>query len=87
MGTSEPKGQTGPDPQGQPGKAERSDVPYWAVTRNVLRVSDVPTQAVSLNVEGRRVAGALQGFSQIWQKTYKVHLTGAETTPREVVRV
>jgi len=47
----------------------------------------VPAEAVNLNVEGRRVAGALQGFGQLWQKTYKVRLTGADATPREVVRI
>jgi hypothetical protein len=50
-------------------------------------VSDVPAQAVNLNVEGRRVAGALQGFGQLWQKTYQVRLVGAGVTPTEVVRI
>jgi hypothetical protein len=47
----------------------------------------VPAEAVNLNVEGRRLTGALQGFGQLWQKTYKVRLTGAGVTPKEVVRV
>ena len=59
----------------------------WAKSRNVLRVSEVPDGAVNLNVEGRRVVGALQGFGQLWQKTYTVRLTGANVTPTEVVRV
>ncbi|HET7269766.1 MAG TPA: hypothetical protein VFI90_01650 [Rubrobacter sp.] len=63
------------------------DAGSWAKGRNVLRVSDVPAGAVNLNVEGRRVIGALQGFGQLWQKTYRVRLTGADVTPEEVVRV
>jgi hypothetical protein len=70
-----------------PGNKRPRDASSWAVSRNVLRVSEVPEQAVNLNVEGRRVAGALQGFGQLWQKTYKVRLAGAEATPKEVVRI
>lgn len=63
------------------------DAGFWALGRNVLRVSDVPDGAVNLNVEGRRVIGALQGFGQLWQKTYTVRLTGVDVTPEEVVKV
>lgn len=63
------------------------DAGSWAKGRNVLRVSDVPAGAVNLNVEGRRVVGALQGFGQLWQKTYTVRLTGADVTAEEVVRI
>jgi hypothetical protein len=68
-------------------RREPRNAASWAKSRNVLRVSDVPDGAVNLNVEGRRVAGALQGFGQLWQKTYRVRLTGANVTPAEVVRV
>ena len=63
------------------------DAGSWAVGRNVLRVSDVPAGAVNLNVEGRRVIGALQGFGQLWQKTYTVRLAGTDVTPEEVVQL
>ncbi|HJQ28305.1 MAG TPA: hypothetical protein VJ827_03120, partial [Rubrobacter sp.] len=63
------------------------DAGSWAKGRNVLRVSDVPAGAVNLNVEGRRVVGALQGFGQLWQKTYTVRLTGPDVTPEEVVSI
>jgi hypothetical protein len=68
-------------------KARRDprDAGSWAVGRNILRVSDVPEGAVNLNVDGRRVIGALQGFGQLWQKTYTLRLAGAEVTPEEVV--
>jgi len=68
-------------------KARRDprDADSWAVGRNILRVSDVPEGAVNLNVDGRRVIGALQGFGQLWQKTYTLRLAGAEVTPEEVV--
>lgn len=76
-----------PHPQDQPEETRPSDATSWAVSRNVLRVSDVPAEAVNLNVEGRRVAGALQGFGQLWQKTYRVRLTGTDVSPKEIVRI
>jgi hypothetical protein len=73
-------------PKGPKDKNPR-DAGSWAVGCNVLRVSEVPEGAVNLNVEGRRVIGALQGFGQLWQKTYTVRLTGADVSPEEVVAI
>ena len=36
-------------------------------------------------VTGRRVSGPVQGFGQMWQKTFKVRLTGASGAPEAVV--
>jgi hypothetical protein len=76
-----------PSPQDQPSRTQPRDATSWAVSSNVLHVTEVPAEAVNLNVEGRRLTGALQGFGQLWQKTYKVRLTSAGVTPKEVVRV
>ena len=48
------------EPTRPPEENQPKDAAYWAVSRNVLRGSNVPAEAVNLNVEGRRVAGALQ---------------------------
>lgn len=64
---------------------EPRDAAYWAGPVSKLKVSDVPSGAVSLNVEGRSVVGPLQGFGQLWQKTYTVRLAGAEVSPQDVV--
>lgn len=77
---------TDQNPRSSPGPGAR-DAAFWAKSRDVLRVSDVPAGAVNLNVEGRRVIGALQGFGQLWQKTYTVRLAGVDVTPREVVEI
>ena len=61
------------------------DAEHWAAPVSKLEVGDVPSGAVSLNVEGRHVVGPLQGFGQLWQKTYRVRLTDAEVTPDDVV--
>ncbi len=31
--------------------------------------------------------GPLQGFGQLWQKTYKIRLSGAQSTPAQVIKV
>jgi len=36
-------------------------------------------------VEGKRLAGPVQGFGRLWQKTYKVRLAGVETSPAAVI--
>src|SRR5437867_5377073 len=64
----------------------RSDGENWAEPVGRLKVSAMPADAMDLNVEGRRVVGPLQGFGQLWQKTYRVRLTGTSVTPSEVVR-
>lgn len=70
----------------QPGREAR-DAIYWAQRVESLEVSDVPEGAINLNVSARREVGALQGFGQLWQKTYRVELTGAGVTPAEVVKL
>src|SRR3954453_3348707 len=36
-------------------------------------------------VTGKRVSGPLQGFGQLWQKSFTVRLEGVETTPEAVI--
>lgn len=42
---------------------------------------------INLNVAGRRLTGALQGFGQMWQKTYRIRLEGAAVGPKQVIEV
>ncbi|HSF80893.1 MAG TPA: hypothetical protein VLA49_06645 [Anaerolineales bacterium] len=59
----------------------------WARPVSKLATADLPAGAVNLNVSGRQVVGPLQGFGQLWQKSYQVRLSGAGVSPVEVVRV
>ncbi len=68
-------------------RPEPRDAAFWAKRVEKLEVSAVPDGASNVNVHGRREVSALQGFGQLWQKTYRVHLTGVETTPEETVRI
>jgi len=62
------------------------DAAYWAQQISTLKVSVAPTGALNLNVAGRQLVGPLQGFGQLWQKTYRVRLNGAAVTPAEVIK-
>jgi hypothetical protein len=61
------------------------DAANWARRPDTLKVGALPPEAVNLNVDGRHVVGPLQGFGQLWQKTYRLRLNGSAATPEEVV--
>ena len=61
------------------------DAAFWAKNVTTLKLGQVPAEAVNLNVTGRRAVGPVQGFGQMWQKTMRVTLDGAEVTPAEVI--
>jgi len=69
-----------------PGDNEPQDAAYWAQV-SLLQVTRVPTGALNLNVEGRHVVGPLQGFGQMWQKTYRLHIPAFNMTPAEVMQI
>jgi hypothetical protein len=52
-----------------------------------LKVAEVTPGAINLNVDGRQLEGPVQGFGQLWQKTYRVRLPGNRVSPEEVIRV
>jgi hypothetical protein len=76
-----------PQPQEKEGEKQLRDTAFWAEPVDTLMVSEAPAGAVNLNVAGRRVIGPLQGFGQLWQKTYRAELSGADVTPAEVVKI
>ncbi|MBC8160183.1 MAG: DUF1990 family protein [Roseiflexaceae bacterium] len=61
------------------------DAANWAPRSDALHVGILPPEAVNLNVDGRQVVGPLQGFGQLWQKTYRVRLTDCTATPEAVI--
>jgi hypothetical protein len=70
---------------GQPNEQPR-DAGYWSARVTGLKVSNVPSGALNLNVEGKLVNGPLQGFGKMWQKTYRVTLRGASVSAKEVIK-
>ena len=72
------------DDKPEPVKHER-DSANWAPKMDRLSVTNIPTGAVNLNVDGREVMSPMQGFGPLWQKTYRVRLNGSQATPQQVV--
>jgi len=58
----------------------------WAKPVDTLSVKEAPSEAINLNVEGRHLSGLVHGFGQMWQKTYRVNLSGVSVTPQEVIK-
>lgn len=63
------------------------DATHWARSGRMLDVVEVPPGATNLNVDGQELSGALQGFGQLWQKTYRVHIPASVATPEQVMRI
>ena len=55
----------------------------WAKPIDEFHVADVAEGARKGNVDGRKPTGPLQGFGQLWQKSYQVSIPGP--TPEEVI--
>ncbi len=75
-----------PNPSKSPGNEQPRDAEYWARPVSRLKVSNVSSEAVNINVEGRQVVSPLQGFGRMWQKTYSVRLSGVDITSAEVIK-
>jgi hypothetical protein len=67
--------------------ARRTSDANWSRPVDRLTLGSVPADAMNLNVTGRRLSGPLQGFGQLWQKTYRVRFDGTSVSPEEVVAV
>jgi hypothetical protein len=59
----------------------------WAAPVSRLTVSEVPLGATNLNVDGRQPVSPLQGFGQMWQKTFKIRLEDVDLTPEAVMDI
>jgi len=59
------------------------DQESWA--RPVDRLTTTAKTAGQDTVTGKRVSGPIQGFGQMWQKTFSVRLEGVDTDPEAVV--
>lgn len=55
----------------------------WASPVERLDGSRLPSGAI--NLAGRRPTSPIQGFGQMWQKTFRIELAGAATTPAQVI--
>lgn len=72
-----------PDHSTEP-ESRRRDDGNWAPATERLKVAATTAGSAGL-VDGKRLQGPLQGFGQMWQKTFRVDLAGREITPAEVI--
>jgi hypothetical protein len=63
---------------------ESRDTANWAKPVDRLSAAGVAGAHVD-SVSGKRVAGPLQGFGQLWQKTLRVPLHGSPMSPQQVI--
>jgi anti-anti-sigma factor len=68
----------------QPPVVKRS-TDSWAKAVERLNMGEIPAGALALNVQGRRLFGPLQGFGQLWLKTYRIGLRNNKLMPKEVI--
>ena len=59
------------------------DSESWA--RPVDRLTTTATTSGMDTVTGKRVAGPVQGFGQMWQKTFSVRMAGVTISPEDLV--
>ncbi len=62
---------------------EPRDAENWAEPVDAFHVGEVADGAHKGNVEGRKPTGPLQGFGQLWQKSYEVSIPGP--TPEVII--
>jgi hypothetical protein len=60
------------------------DAGHWAKPVDRLSAEGVAGAGVD-SVTGKRVTGPLQGFGQLWQKTFQVRLDGVDVTPQALI--
>src|SRR3954452_2870045 len=66
-------------------QAAARDATNWAKKVSTLKVAEVPDGAVAINVEGKRLAGPIQGFGKMWQKTYQVRLPQEKVSATDLI--
>ena len=64
---------------------QNRDESNWAMPVSSMDVHDIPNSAINLNVQGKKPMSPLQGFGQLWQKTYRIRLEGITITPQTVI--
>jgi hypothetical protein len=76
-----------------PTEKQKSSEQSWAKPTDRLQVEhEMPQGAMNLNVHGRQLTNPLQGFGQMWQKTYRIKLiaprlpaSGKAATPEDII--
>jgi len=76
-----------------PSDKQKASGQAWAKPTDHLHVEhEMPSGSINLNVQGRQLTNPLQGFGQMWQKTYRIKLiaprvpaTGKAAMPQDII--
>lgn len=66
-------------------KGKQSDA-GWAPKVEKLRVTERPEGAFTMNMDGRRILGQLQGFGPMWEKTYWLTIKKSGIKPEDIIQ-
>jgi anti-anti-sigma regulatory factor len=72
---------------GKAGDSAPANLSCWSPYLKKLQVPAMPAGVINLNIDGRKAAGPIQGFGQLWEKTYKLHLTDIALSPPQVIEI
>jgi anti-anti-sigma factor len=73
------------DTSGESLQVTPRDTLFWAKPVSRLGVPPMPPEAININMKGRRVVGPVDGFGQLWQKTYRLRVDKTGVTPEDVI--
>lgn len=62
------------------------DFNFWAKPVARLSVPPMPAEAINRNMNGLAIAGPVDGFGQLWQKTYRLVIDQPGITPQVAIR-
>jgi pyruvate/2-oxoglutarate dehydrogenase complex dihydrolipoamide dehydrogenase (E3) component/anti-anti-sigma regulatory factor len=68
-----------------PGQPAPIDTRHWAEPVPALTLARGIKGARNLNVVGRRAVGPVNGFGQLWQRIFRLHIRGSSVAPEEAV--
>ena len=85
LGKGDERSSVHTDEQSEQTQAAAREAANWAKSVSRLNVSDVPEGAININVTGKRLAGPIQGFGKMWQKTYQVRLPSDQVSATDLI--
>ena len=57
----------------------------WAKPTDQLELGQISNEGMNINVSGRQLTSPLQGFGQLWQKTYRLPLVNCDVEPEAII--
>jgi anti-anti-sigma factor len=67
--------------------AKALDAACWAGSVEKLKTGNIKGDPIDLNVNGRHTAGPIQGFGQLWEKTYRLDLSDTKLSPNQLIDI